>query len=148
VLTQLVRNAVYHGIEAPDHRMAKGKDESGCITLSISLSGGKIVVQLNDDGKGLDFQAIRNKARSTGLVTDEKQLEDRNSLLQVLFSPGFSTAEEAGMHAGRGIGLNLVKDRVKEMKGAIKLQSEDGKGTTFRILIPLDVKMTAVPVTA
>lgn len=139
VLMQLVRNAMVHGIESPESRAANGKDASGIIRLSIELISDKIVIQLTDDGRGLDFTAIREKAEEMNLITDPKQFEDRNSLLQVLFMPGFSTAKSADMHAGRGIGLNLVRERVKELKGSIKLQSEEGKGTIFRIFIPADV---------
>lgn len=137
VLTQLVRNSVYHGIENPELRVSKGKKETGSIHLSIEIVEGKIVIQLADDGRGLDFDAIRTKAADMKLITDRDQLEDKNALLQLLFSAGFSTASHADMHAGRGIGLNLVRERIKELNGSIKLQSEDGKGTTFKIFIPL-----------
>lgn len=137
VLMQLVRNAVYHGIENPESRAASGKDESGTIHLSIEQGGGKITITLTDDGHGIDFVAIRAKAEKMGLITDREKLDDRSALLQALFAPGFSTAATVDMHAGRGIGLNLVRERVKEMKGSIKLQSEEGKGTVFHIYIPL-----------
>ncbi len=139
MLTQLVRNSMVHGIERPGERVENGKDSSGTIKLSVDLIGDKVVIQLTDDGRGLDFTAIRAKAEEMNLLSDPKQLEDRNALLQVLFMPGFSTAAGVDMHAGRGIGLNLVRERVKELKGSIKLQSEEGKGTVFRIFIPADV---------
>ena len=143
VLMQLVRNSMYHGIEAPEARTAKGKDESGSIKLSIEIVDGKIVIQLTDDGRGLDFSAIRAKAKEMNLLDDAAQLEDKDNLVQVLFMPGFSTADHAGMYAGRGIGLNLVQERIKELKGSIKLQSEDGKGTNFRISIPADISLVS-----
>lgn len=146
VLTQLVRNAMYHGIESPDGRATAGKDEAGLISLSISYASGKIVIDLSDDGKGIDFNAIRAKAESMNLVADRAQLEDRNALTQLIFAPGFSTAETANMHAGRGIGLNLVRERIKEMKGAIKLQTDEGKGTTFRITIPVEVQASGAQI--
>ncbi len=138
VLVQLVRNAMYHGIEAPDVRASSGKEEEGSVSLSIGLAGDKIEIALTDDGKGLDFTAIGAKARDLGLISDPALLTDRNSLLQVLFSPGFSTAQSASMHAGRGVGLSYVRDRVRELKGAIRIQSEDGKGTTFRVTLPAE----------
>ncbi len=147
ILMQLVRNAVSHGIEEPASRLAKGKPEHGNVSLSIEMSDDKIIMQVSDDGRGLDFDAIREKARAMNLLTDPADFEDKNALSQVLFAPGFSTAKKADMYAGRGIGLNLVKDRVKEMRGTIKLQSEDGKGTMFRVTIPADVAMST-PVTA
>lgn len=137
VLMQLVRNAMYHGIEKPEDRLAKGKPESGNITLSIEVVKGKIVIQLIDDGNGLDFPAIYKKAVERAILSVETRADDKNALLQVLFSAGFSTATNADMHAGRGIGLNLVRERVKECKGSIKLQSDDGKGTTFCVYLPL-----------
>jgi len=144
---QLVRNAVYHGIEEPAFRLAKGKPELGSVSVSIELSDDKIVMQVSDDGRGLDFDAIREKARAMNLLSDPSDFEDKNALTQVLFAPGFSTAKKADMYAGRGIGLNLVKDRVKEMRGTIKLQSEDGKGTVFKVTIPAEAAMST-PVTA
>ncbi len=140
VLTQLVRNSMYHGIEDRDSRLAVGKDGHGQIALSIEMKDNQIIIQLTDDGKGLDFAAIRDKAVSLGMIPPETEVSDRNTLLQLLFAPGFSTAQTANMHAGRGIGLNLVRERVKEWKGSIKLQSEDGRGTAFRIIVPLEAQ--------
>jgi len=139
ILMQLVRNAMYHGIENPEGRASGGKDEAGLINLSIEILDGNVMIQLTDDGKGLDFDAIRDRALSMNLVADARQLEDKNTLLQLLFSPGFTTVKEADMYAGRGVGLNLVRERIKEVKGSIKLQSEDGKGTLFRIFIPIGI---------
>jgi two-component system chemotaxis sensor kinase CheA len=136
ILMQLVRNAMYHGIEESDSRVSSGKDETGSVSLSIETVNDAIVIRLADDGRGLDFEAIRAKAEKLNLISDPAQLSDKTALTQVLFAPGFSTAASADMYAGRGIGLNLVRDRVKELKGAIKLHSEDGKGTTFQITIP------------
>ncbi|NLK60238.1 MAG: hypothetical protein GX290_04190, partial [Treponema sp.] len=138
VLMQLVRNAMYHGIEKPDMRIAQGKGEAGVITLSIQVVSDKIVIQLSDDGNGLDFEKIHRKALEKALIPSSTALDDKNALMQALFCAGFSTAESADMHAGRGIGLNLVRDRVKECHGSIKLQSDTGKGTTFRIYLPLE----------
>ena len=136
VLMQLVRNSMTHGIEKPEERLARGKEEEGCITLTIDMVKDRIEIKLSDDGNGLDFDAIRKKAVELSLVGDEAELQDKSSVLKILFAPGFSTTEKAGMHSGRGVGLNLVKERVKELKGTIKLQSEDGKGTVFIISIP------------
>ncbi len=144
VLMQLVRNAMVHGIESPERREASGKSESGSILLSIEQASGSITIQLTDDGHGIDFVAIRERAEQTGLITERAKLDDRNALLQALFHPGFSTAAAIDMHAGRGIGLNLVKERVKELKGTIRLQSEEGKGTSFRISIPFEVPASGV----
>jgi two-component system chemotaxis sensor kinase CheA len=136
VLMQLIRNAVAHGIESPEERLAKGKDETGIIRLSIKLSGEKIHVKLGDDGRGLDFVKIRKRAEQMQLIRKEDG-NNRELLIKAIFAPGFSTSETEGLHAGRGIGLNLVKDRVRDVKGSIKLQSEPDKGAVFHIFIPM-----------
>jgi two-component system chemotaxis sensor kinase CheA len=139
VLTQLVRNAVYHGLETPDERARRGKDPQGMIRLSIKYGENRIHLKLADDGRGLDFEKIRRQAEKLHLFRMDEEARDKKQLLKIIFSPGFSTAEEADAHAGRGIGLNLVRERIKELRGSIKLQSEPGKGTTFNIFIPLEM---------
>lgn len=143
VLTQLVRNSVYHGIEPPEERIGLGKDETGKIHLAIAVEGDKIHLTLADDGRGLDFDNIRKKARELNLLKDTLNSEDNKQLAQLIFVPGFSTAEDAGLHAGRGIGLSLVRDRLHDINGSIKLQTEQGKGITFHIFFPLDQQDTA-----
>jgi two-component system chemotaxis sensor kinase CheA len=133
VLMQLIRNSVVHGIEPPDERLAKGKKETGVIRLSIKTDGKVVQVKLMDDGRGLDFNKIRAKALSLNLIKKE-DANNKDVLTDAIFSPGFSTAETEGVHAGRGIGLNLVRDRVRAVKGNIKLQTEPGKGTLFTVL--------------
>jgi two-component system chemotaxis sensor kinase CheA len=137
ILLQLVRNGVYHGIEDPEERRAAGKSETGAIRLSIKIEKDRIHISLRDDGRGLNFDQIEKKAEDLNLIP--RGTQDKNLLIKVLFAPGFSTAGQADMHAGRGIGLNLVKERVQEKKGSIKLQTEPGKGTVFNIYIPLDI---------
>jgi two-component system chemotaxis sensor kinase CheA len=132
VLMQLIRNSVVHGIEAPDVRAAKGKNETGTIRLSIKTDGKIVHVKLGDDGNGLNFEKISTKALSQNIIKPE-DANNKNALLNAIFAPGFSTAEEEGLHAGRGIGLNLVRDRVRDAKGTIKLQTEPNKGTIFNI---------------
>jgi two-component system chemotaxis sensor kinase CheA len=136
VLMQLVRNSVVHGVETPEERLANGKNETGTIRLSIKISDENIHIKLGDDGRGLDYKKIREKAERLNLIRKEDG-EDKNLLIKAIFSPGFSTADDEGIHAGRGIGLNLVRDRVRDVKGAIKLQSESGKGTVFNLIIPV-----------
>jgi two-component system chemotaxis sensor kinase CheA len=136
VLMQLVRNAAYHGIESPEERKAQGKDETGHISLALMVENGYIHIRLKDDGKGMDYAKIRAKAEQLGIIPEGAE-NDPEALLQCIFAPGFSTAEEADIHAGRGIGLNLVKDRIEELQGTIKIHSELHKGTTFTVFIPL-----------
>jgi two-component system chemotaxis sensor kinase CheA len=135
LLMQLIRNSVVHGIELPEDRIAQGKDETGLIRLSIKTGDGNIQVKLADDGRGLDYNKIAEKALRLNLIKPE-DANNKDALLKVIFSPGFSTTETEGIHAGRGIGLNLVQDRVRKGKGSIKVQSESGKGTVFSVIFP------------
>jgi two-component system chemotaxis sensor kinase CheA len=138
VLMQLIRNAVVHGIEAPEVRTAKGKNETGTIRLSIKSDGKLVHVKLGDDGNGLDFAKISKKALTMNIIKPE-EVNNKNALLNAIFSPGFSAADdEEGMHAGRGIGLNLVRDRVRDAKGTIKLQTGADIGTTFNIFFSVE----------
>ncbi|MCL2192095.1 MAG: ATP-binding protein [Treponema sp.] len=137
VLMQLIRNSVVHGVEPPEERASKGKIETGTIRLSIKQSDQTILIKLGDDGRGIDFEKIREKAVRMNLVKED-EADNKNQLLKAIFAPGFSTADdEEGLHGGRGIGLNLVRDRVRDAKGTIKLQTEFGKGTVFNIMFPM-----------
>jgi two-component system chemotaxis sensor kinase CheA len=138
VLTQLVRNSVYHGIESPQDRETQGKSPEGHIRLSIKLENEIILLKLSDDGQGLDFERIRKKAEGLRMIHNKEDGKNKSYLLQVIFAPGFSTAEEADVYAGRGIGLNLVKEKIRDLHGSIKLQTEPGKGTVFNISIPME----------
>ena len=135
-LIQLARNSVVHGIEKPEDRVACGKDETGVIRLSVKAADGNVHVKLGDDGRGLDYRKIAEKALRMKLIKPENA-NDKNALLKAVFSPGFSTAETEGIHAGRGIGLSMVQDRVRSGKGFIKVQNEAGKGIVFNIFLPL-----------
>jgi len=136
VLMQLVRNSVAHGLEPPSERLANGKNETGTISLSIKHSGDNIHVKLTDDGRGLDFDRIREKAVRLNLVKED-EADNRGRLLNAIFALGFSTADNGeGDQSFRGVGLSLVRDRVRDASGTIKLQTESGKGTVFNIFFP------------
>jgi len=135
IIMQLIRNSVAHGVELPAERAAKGKNETGIVKLSIKLVNNMINIVLMDDGKGLDYKKIGEKAIQKKLIKPE-DAANKNMLVKAIFMPGFSTADNEGMHAGRGIGLNLVRDRIKEVNGDIKLRSEPNKGTAFLVSIP------------
>jgi two-component system chemotaxis sensor kinase CheA len=135
VLMQLVRNSAVHGIESPQERNVKGKPEAGTVRLSIKIANDIIHVKINDDGRGLDFKKIAEKALQKKLIKPE-DAHNTDVLLKAMFLPGFSTAETEGIHAGRGIGLNLVQDRVRAEKGSIKVQTEPGRGTVFNVFFP------------
>jgi two-component system chemotaxis sensor kinase CheA len=145
ILMQLIRNSAVHGIELPEVRKGKGKNEIGIIKLSIKMSEDKqqIHVKLTDDGRGLDYKKIAERAVSNKLLKKE-EAGNTDALMKVIFLPGFSTAETEGVHAGRGIGLNLVRDRLKEVNGTLKLRSEANKGTVFFCAIPVPKKQPVV----
>jgi two-component system chemotaxis sensor kinase CheA len=138
ILMQLIRNSVLHGIEMPEERVSKGKSDTGIIKLSIKMTEDhkNIQIKLTDDGRGLDYKKISERALNRGLIKKE-DADNTDVLMKVIFMPGFSTAENETVHGGRGIGLNLVRDRIKEVKGGVKLRSENGKGTLFFISIPV-----------
>jgi two-component system chemotaxis sensor kinase CheA len=138
ILMQLVRNSVVHGVEKPEVRKTKGKNETGIIKLSIKVTEDhqNIHIKLSDDGKGLDYRKIAEKAVNRKLIKKENA-NNKDILIRAIFAPGFSTADTESVHAGRGIGLNLVRDRIKEVNGTIKLNSETDKGTVFFVSIPL-----------
>jgi len=138
ILMQLIRNSAVHGIELPEARASKGKSETGIVKLSIKMddSNKKINIKLSDDGQGLDYKKIAQRALSVNLIKKE-DAANKEALNKVIFSPGFSTADAESVHGGRGIGLNLVRDRIKEINGNIKLRSEDDKGAVFLITIPV-----------
>ena len=138
IVMQLIRNSVVHGIELPEERITKGKDETGTIKLSIKMSDDNrhIHVKLSDDGNGLDYKKISERALKKNLIKEE-DAGNKEMLNKIIFSAGFSTSETEGFHGGRGIGLNLVRDRVKDVNGKINLRSEPNKGTLFSISIPV-----------
>jgi len=138
VLSQLVRNAVYHGIETPDERRALGKEPEGEIRLSVKYVNNRVFIMLTDDGGGIDLSRVRKKAGAYNLSGNDSDSEDKSRLMDMIFSPGFSTLSNADYYAGRGIGLSLVKDRVKEFGGKIDVSTVAGKGTTFKIEIPIE----------
>jgi two-component system chemotaxis sensor kinase CheA len=138
ILMQLARNSVVHGMETPDIRKAKGKSETGIVKLSIKMTDDKhhIHIKWSDDGKGLDYTKIAKRAIEHKIIKKE-DANNQNVLMKAIFAPGFSTADTEGVHGGRGIGLNLVRDRLKEINGTIKLRSETDKGIVFFISIPV-----------
>jgi two-component system, chemotaxis family, sensor kinase CheA len=135
-LVHLVRNSVDHGIEMPEVRVAAGKDAVGTVHLDACHSGGNIAVEVSDDGGGLDKDRILAKARQRGLVGPNDVLTD-DQIHDLIFLPGFSTAEKTTDLSGRGVGMDVVRRNVKELGGKIELRSEGGKGSRFIITLPL-----------
>ena len=139
ILTQLTRNAVYHGIESPEERIPLGKAPEGEIRLSITCMENLITIKLTDNGAGIDFSRIQKSADTFNLPISPNKANDKKFLLNTIFIPGFTTLGGADFHAGRGIGLSLVKDRVKSLNGNIKVTTAAGKGTTFTISLPMEL---------
>ncbi|AXV17492.1 chemotaxis protein CheA (plasmid) [Neorhizobium sp. SOG26] len=135
-LVHLVRNSVDHGLERPEDRRALGKPEAGRITLSAQQAGGEVIIMIRDDGRGIDRQRVRAKGESSGLIHPGEALSDQE-LLQLIFQPGFSTAAKITNLSGRGVGMDVVKKSVEALRGSIDVQSEDGKGSTIALRIPL-----------
>jgi two-component system, chemotaxis family, sensor kinase CheA len=142
---QLVRNAVAHGIEGPDNRTALGKPPSGTIALSARKIGNRLSLTIEDDGAGVDVADVRGRAVAAGLVTRAiADAADDDTLLSLLFLPGFSTRESTDLLAGRGIGLEIARSGVQRMGGAIRLSSRRGEGFSARIDVPIDSGLVTV----
>ncbi|SET11761.1 CheA signal transduction histidine kinase [Thorsellia anophelis DSM 18579] len=134
-LTHLVRNSVDHGIESPEVRASKGKPELGILTLSAEHQGGNICIEVKDDGGGLNREKILKKAISQGMQIPENISDEEVNML--ILAPGFSTADTITDVSGRGVGLDVVRRNIQEMGGQIEIQTVEGKGTSFKILLPL-----------
>jgi two-component system chemotaxis sensor kinase CheA len=134
-LTHLVRNSIDHGIESPEKRVASGKNPEGNMILSAQHHGGQIVIEVSDDGAGLSREKILKKALSQGMAVSENTPDEE--LWQLIFAPGFSTAEKVTDISGRGVGMDVVRRNIQSMGGHIQLSSRAGQGTTTRIVLPL-----------
>jgi len=137
-LVHLVRNAVDHGVEMPDDREAIGKTRSGTVVLAAEQEGDHILLSIEDDGKGLDANALRQSVVSKGLMDEEaaRRLEE-HECFNLIFMPGFSTKEEISDISGRGVGMDVVKNRINQLNGVIEITSVKGKGSRFSIRVPL-----------
>lgn len=137
-LVHLIRNSVDHGIEKPEERVKNGKSPKGTVVLSAEHVGNNIVIIIEDDGKGIDPNVIREKAISKGLMSKEKAKDlSKLEMLNLIFLPGFSTAEVVTNVSGRGVGMDVVKTNVAKLRGIINIESEAGKGTKIIIKLPL-----------
>ncbi|KAA0072304.1 chemotaxis protein CheA [Rhodanobacter sp. T12-5] len=135
-LVHLVRNAIDHGLEMPAQRKAAGKPETGMLKLNAYHEGGNIVVQISDDGAGLNRDAIVAKAQQRGLIQAGQELSDAD-VAELIFQPGFSTAAQATDLSGRGVGMDVVRRNVRDLGGTVSVRSISGKGSTFTIALPL-----------
>ncbi len=137
-LVHLVRNSIDHGIETPEIRANSGKTEKGTITLSAEHEGNNIIITVEDDGKGMDPEKLKEKAVEKGILTKEKAKElTKQDAFNIIFLPGFSTAEKVTNISGRGVGMDVVKTNISKLRGIINIESETGKGTKIIIKLPL-----------
>ncbi len=139
----LMRNCVTHGIEAPDVRLAAGKDAVGQITVAVTHEGNEVAVEFRDDGAGLNLPRIRERAIALGLLAADAHAGDAE-LAQLIFTPGFTTADTVTELAGRGIGMDVVRSEVNALGGRIETASAPGQGTSFRLVLPLTTAVTQV----
>jgi len=140
-ILHLVRNAVSHGIEAPDERVAAGKRPEGTIRLAATTVGESVVLEISDDGRGMDAAAIAKRARAAGVPVVEGDVDAR-ALLDLICAPGFSTRDEADRVSGRGVGMAVVRETVQDLGGALTVETTVGRGTTFRAVLPLTLAIT------
>lgn len=144
-LLHLLRNAVDHGLETPDERLKSGKYQRGTITLRAFQQGAQICIEIEDDGKGISTETVLEKAIEQEIISADttQQMEDED-IYDLLFAPGFSTKETIDTTSGRGVGLDVVKEKISHLKGGVFVSSTPGKGTTFRLLLPLTLAITEV----
>jgi two-component system chemotaxis sensor kinase CheA len=135
-LMHMVRNSIDHGIELPEDRIAAGKNPVARVRLAAYHNGGQIVIEISDDGRGLDRGKILRKAQKNGLVADGAHLSD-SEVFNLIFEPGFSTAEQITDISGRGVGMDVVRKHVQKLRGRIEIQSKPGQGATFFLKLPL-----------
>ena len=139
-LVHIVRNSIDHGIELPEERAKTGKPHSGTVSISAENSGANVLIKIKDDGRGLSTEKIRDKAISRGIITKDARLSERE-LFSLIFAPGFSTAETATSVSGRGVGMDVVKRNIEQLRGKIRIDSEWGHGTTITLTIPLTLSI-------
>jgi two-component system chemotaxis sensor kinase CheA len=137
-LTHLLRNAVDHGMELPDERLTRGKPAEGRLLLHAFHEGGKVIIEISDDGKGIDPQGVRDKAIAAKLITAEQAARlSEHELVNLVFLPGFSTADRVTNFSGRGVGMDVVRTNVEKIGGTVDIESRPERGTTIKMKIPL-----------
>ncbi|MET0645704.1 MAG: ATP-binding protein [Pyrinomonadaceae bacterium] len=139
-LLHLVRNAVDHGVETEEERAAAGKSAAACVRVEADTEGGLVVLRVSDDGRGVDVEAVARAAAAAGLVEPGARLTDAHAL-RLIFRPGFSTAAQASLVSGRGVGLDVVERAVEEAGGEVRVRSQRGRGTTFELRLPTSLAL-------
>jgi two-component system, chemotaxis family, sensor kinase CheA len=138
----IVRNAISHGIETPEQRLAAGKPADGIIRLGAATAGETVIIEIADDGRGIDVASVARRARSLSLVVPDDGKLDSRALLDIICASGFSTRDEADRVSGRGVGMAVVRDTVEGLGGILAVESKPGRGTTFRLTLPLTLAIT------
>lgn len=137
-LTHLIRNAIDHGVEKPDERVAKGKPKAGSLAIKAYHAGGQVIIEISDDGNGINVPKVLEKAVSKGIMTQEEAEKcPHQKALNLIFHPGFSTSTQVTNISGRGVGMDVVKSNIERIGGKCDISSIEGKGTTFKLNIPL-----------
>ncbi|MFV1983544.1 MAG: Hpt domain-containing protein [Thiohalomonadales bacterium] len=140
-LEHMLRNAIAHGIESPEQRKEKGKDEKGVIDLIVGRDGSDLIITVRDDGQGINLEAIRNKAIADGKIKPDANVTD-HVLFEMILQPGFSTAEDVTQISGRGVGMDVVNSEVQQLGGVFHIESEQGQGSKFSIRLPLTLSIS------
>ena len=135
-LVHLIRNSMDHGIEAPDVRESRGKPRSGMLNIAARHSGAYVLIEITDDGAGIDREVIRKKAVDKGLISADMELTDKE-IFSLIFAPGFSTAQTVTSVSGRGVGMDVVKRTIDNLRGSVEIASQKGEGTTVTLKLPL-----------
>jgi len=139
-LVHIIRNSIDHGVEAPDEREAVGKPREGMLYLSARHSGANVLIEITDDGKGLDSELIKNKAIERGIIQSDAELSEKE-IFNLIFEPGFSTAKKVTGVSGRGVGMDVVKKTIDLLRGSVDIVSEKGTGTTITLKLPLTLSI-------
>lgn len=135
-LVHIIRNAIDHGLETPEERLAAGKSEEGVVEVMAFHEGNFLVIQITDDGKGINGQRLIEKAKSKGIIPENMSLSEQQAI-ELIFHPGFSTKEEVSEVSGRGVGMDVVKTNIESLGGEVKVRSKVGAGSCFRLMLPL-----------
>ncbi len=139
-LVHIIRNSIDHGIEMPDDRVAQGKDPEGVVRISAYQEGNSIVIEITDDGRGIDPEKIRRKAVEKGIITEADALRMNDAeAVNIIFMPGFSTAEKVTDVSGRGVGMDVVRTNINKINGSVEIATQKGAGSTFTIRLPLTI---------
>ena len=139
-LVHLIRNAIDHGLETPEERRASGKQEQGTIRLEAAQEGDRIIIRISDDGRGIPLEKIKAKALSRGLVTPQEiSTWARREIINLIFQPGFSTAEKVTDVSGRGVGMDVVRTNISRINGTVEVDTDEGRGSTVTIKLPLTI---------